>query len=240
MNNIVNKRLDFIDLAKGFGMLMVIYLHITINYPSEINIYAGSRWDNFVHSMFMPIFFILSGYFFSVKRPFKEWIHKKMKRLLVPFVIFYLFTYLMNVILVTFIGVHLKSGFSYSDIFVVFYKDVYPNSAIWFLLSLFWTSLILYGIMKITDKLILQTILVFVSFCMGVLLDKTNINIPLYVDTSFTATIFLFTGYLFKRFRVVECLQATSKTVQNTWMVGVFIVGFLTCYVGGARNKYGK
>lgn len=43
MNNIVNKRLDFIDLAKGFGMLMVIYLHITINYPSEINIYAGSR-----------------------------------------------------------------------------------------------------------------------------------------------------------------------------------------------------
>ena len=154
MSNIVNKRLDFIDLAKGFGMLMVIYLHITINYPSEINIYAGSRWDNFVHSMFMPIFFILSGYFFSVKRPFKEWIHKKMKRLLVPFVIFYLFTYLMNVILVTFIGVHLKSGFSYSDIFVVFYKDVYPNSAIWFLLSLFWTSLILYGIMKITDKLI--------------------------------------------------------------------------------------
>ena len=97
MNNIVNKRLDFIDLAKGFGMLMVIYLHITINYPSEINIYAGSRWDSFVHSMFMPIFFILSGYFFSVKRPFKEWIHKKMKRLLVPFVIFYLFTYLMNV-----------------------------------------------------------------------------------------------------------------------------------------------
>lgn len=77
MNNIVNKRLDFIDLAKGFGMLMVIYLHITINYPSEINIYAGSRWDSFVHSMFMPIFFILSGYFFSVKRPFKEWIHKK-------------------------------------------------------------------------------------------------------------------------------------------------------------------
>lgn len=233
MNNIVNKRLDFIDLAKGFGMLMVIYLHITINYPSEINIYAGSRWDSFVHSMFMPIFFILSGYFFSVKRPFKEWIHKKMKRLLVPFVIFYLFTYLMNVILVTFLGVHLKSGFSYSDIFVVFYKDVYPNSAIWFLLSLFWTSLILYGIMKITDKLILQTILVFVSFSMGVLLDKTNTNIPLYVDTSFTATIFLFTGYLFKRFRVVECLQATSKTVQKTWMVGVFIVGFLTCYVGG-------
>ena len=31
MNNIVNKRLDFIDLAKGFGMLMVIYLHILVS-----------------------------------------------------------------------------------------------------------------------------------------------------------------------------------------------------------------
>lgn len=65
MNNIVNKRLDFIDLAKGFGMLMVIYLHITINYPSEINIYAGSRWDSFAFYVHAHLLYTVGIFLFS-------------------------------------------------------------------------------------------------------------------------------------------------------------------------------
>lgn len=91
-------RLDFIDLAKGIGMFMVIYLHITINYNSTENVYHGSHWDTFVHSMFMPLFFIISGLFFSVKLPFKEWIRRKIRRMVFPFVLFYILTYVINVI----------------------------------------------------------------------------------------------------------------------------------------------
>ena len=231
--SITKKRLEFIDLAKGLGMLMVIYLHISINYPSDVNIYAGSWWDRFVHSMFMPIFFILSGYFFSAKRPFKEWLVKKVKRLVVPFVVFYLLTYCLNVVLVTFLGINLKSGFSYSDVFAVFYKDVYPNSAIWFLLALFWASLLLFGIMRLSDKLGVQTIGVLICFGIGVLLDKTSTNIPLYVDTAFTATIFVFTGYLFKRYSLVERLQAKSQGTQYGIMAALFVAGFAICNWGG-------
>lgn len=234
----MGKRLEFVDLAKGFGMLMVIYLHITINYPSEANIYAGSRWDNFVHTMFMPIFFILSGYFFSARRPFGEWIVKKAKRLVVPFVMFYLLTYCLNVVLVTFLGVNLKSGFSYSDIFVVFHKDVYPNSAIWFLLALFWASLILYGIMKASAKLWVQTMLVLASFAIGVALDKTGTNIPLYVDTAFTATIFVFTGYLLKHFKLIDLLQAKSHACQSAVMALTFVLGFIICIMGGKEQVW--
>ncbi len=226
-------RLDFVDLAKGIGMLMVIYLHITINYPDSVNTYSGSHWDVFVHSMFMPIFFLLSGLFFSIKQPFKEWMKKKSKRLLLPFCSFYILTYLINVVLSTLFNVKLKSGFSYSDIWVVFYQDVYPNSAIWFLLALFWSSIILYVILRITSNIILQILGVFLCFVIGVFFDKMAINIPLYVDTAFTATIFLYTGYLLKYYQLLPKLQSISHYKQITLVSIIFVFGFSICWFCG-------
>lgn len=220
-------RLDFIDLAKGFGMLMVIYLHITINYPSAINVYKGSHWDVFVHSMFMPLFFILSGIFFSTKLSFKEWIVKKIHRMVFPFVLFYVLTYLLNVVFVTLGNIQLKSGFSYWDIFAVFHKDVFPNSAIWFLLALFWCSIFVYWILKISDKIVAQLAMVSVFFLFGYFLEKTHINIPLYVDTAFSAVPFLYSGFLLKRFHVFERL---SKMVAVKRYVIVACIGIL-CFL---------
>ncbi len=214
-------------------MLMVIYLHITINYPSSVNIYYGSPLDTFVHSMFMPIFFLLSGFFFSASQPFKVWIKKKSKRLLLPFSIFYLLTYLMNLVLTTFLNVKLKSGFSYSDIFVVFYKDVYPNSAIWFLLALFWASVILYAIQRISSKIHLQALCVLFCFIIGVFLDKQGINIPLYIDTAFSATIFLYTGYLFKYYKLIARFQSLVPLKQRIWTSLIFVISFTICWLWG-------
>ncbi len=229
----IKTRLDFVDLAKGIGMLMVIYLHITINYPDTDNIYRVSHWDSFVHSMFMPLFFLLSGLFFSAKLPFKIWIKKRSKRLLLPFCMFYLLTYLINVVLTTFLNVKLKSGFSYSDIFVVFYKDVYPNSAIWFLLALFWSSIILFVILRVTSKIHLQILGTLLFFIVGVVLDKKSINIPLYIDTAFTATIFLYTGYLFKHYQLIANFQSLAPVKQRIWTPLIFFVSFTICWLWG-------
>lgn len=222
-----NSRLDFIDLAKGIGMFMVVYLHVTINYPASMNVYGGSHWDGFVHSMFMPLFFILSGFFFSTKLSFKEWIVKKANRLLVPFVMFYLLTYIINVILVTFFHVELKSGFSYWDVFVVFHKDVFPNSAIWFLLALFWSSIIMFWILRLSGKAVVQSMLVLLSFAGGYLLDAKHINIPLYIDTAFSAVPFIYAGYLVKKVHVFRRLEECKCVLR---MVIVTAVG-LACFM---------
>ena len=227
-------RLDFVDSAKGFGMLMVIYLHVTINYPSSINVYMGSHWDVFVHSMFMPLFFILSGVFFSARQPFKVWMAKKVHRLIVPFILFYVLTYLLNVVLVTFLNVQLKSGFSYWDIFAVFHKDVFPNSAIWFLLALFWCSFFMYWILKISEKIAFQLIMVSVLFLCGYLLEKTHTNIPLYVDTAFSAVPFFYSGVLMKRFCVFDRLANMVAVKRYLTVACVGILCFLFDW------KYGK
>ena len=116
----MKQRLEYIDLAKGFAMLMVVYIHISINYAD--NPFVDSWVRRMMGSMFMPIFFIMSGFFFSVKQPFRDWVKKKTKRLIVPFLVFYLLTYLMNCVLCGLLHVQTKNEFHYGDLFQVFFS----------------------------------------------------------------------------------------------------------------------
>lgn len=142
----MKQRVEYIDLAKGFAMIMLIYVHTSINYPE--NPFAHSWCRRMIGSMYVPVFFIMSGMFFSTKLPFGQWIKKKAKRLVVPFVCFYLLTYLMNCVICGILHVQTKNDFHWSDVFQVFYKDVFANNVIWFLLALFWASILMYFVVK--------------------------------------------------------------------------------------------
>lgn len=60
-------RIIWIDAAKGFGILLVMFSHL-------IDIGA------YITSFYMPIFFIIAGYFMP-----RQLIVKKAKRLLIPY-----------------------------------------------------------------------------------------------------------------------------------------------------------
>ena len=47
-------RLDYIDIFKGFGIILMIMGHIGF----------GSLFAFFIHAFHMPIFFFISGFFF--------------------------------------------------------------------------------------------------------------------------------------------------------------------------------
>ena len=71
-----NKRNVEIDIAKGIGILLVIIGHGAI--PS---------WSkDAISSFHMPLFFILSGYFFRDEKPLTR-VQKDAKRLLLPYVV---------------------------------------------------------------------------------------------------------------------------------------------------------
>ena len=71
------KRLSWIDFAKGFLILLVIFGHST-NFPI-IKSYFGY--------FYMPMFFFLSGYTLK-RRDFCSFLKKKSKSILVPYLIF--------------------------------------------------------------------------------------------------------------------------------------------------------
>lgn len=72
-----SKRLDWIDIAKGIAIILVIVGH-TVPNPSPLR--------HAIFSFHMPVFFILAGYTFRPKA-WRELLNGSVSRLLVPYVV---------------------------------------------------------------------------------------------------------------------------------------------------------
>lgn len=78
-----------IDALKGVAIFLVVLGHSIILYP--INLHNNNicdyifRWLSSVH---MPLFFTISGFCFSYRGKYKPYIIKKVKRLIIPYIIF--------------------------------------------------------------------------------------------------------------------------------------------------------
>jgi len=77
----MSKRIEYIDIARGIGILLVVLGHNDFGYISPFGY-------KLIYSYHMPLFFFLSGYFLNISIPFVEFIKKRFNTLLKP----YLFT----------------------------------------------------------------------------------------------------------------------------------------------------
>ena len=119
------------DIMKGIGIIAMIVGHITVTGISR-----------YIYLWHMPLFFLISGYFFREKE-MKECVKSNAKALLIPYLIaatlLALFTSALaltghdvnakNAILGIFVGAESIQDSIFSD---------YQVGAIWFLLALFW------------------------------------------------------------------------------------------------------
>lgn len=69
------KRLFWVDTAKGWGILAIMVSHVFTGHPV-------SRW---LYSFHVPLFFFLSGFLFRVDRPWGDFWRGKVKKLLIPY-----------------------------------------------------------------------------------------------------------------------------------------------------------
>lgn len=80
----MQQRIEFIDLAKGICIILVVLLHIV---PS-----ANIPELRFIR---IPLYFILSGLFFKDYGSFRNFLKKKVNNILIPFLFFYVVSYLI-------------------------------------------------------------------------------------------------------------------------------------------------
>lgn len=84
------KRIEYIDIARGIGILLVVLGHNDFGYISLFG-------HKLIYSFHMPLFFFLSGYFLKTSIPFADFIKKRFNSLLKPYFFTIFLIYFMNV-----------------------------------------------------------------------------------------------------------------------------------------------
>ena len=209
-------RIEWIDTTKGIGIILVIINHISLYLNIGNNNPAINLFDNILGSIDMPLFFFISGYLYKKRNDVLDIIKNKIKRLLIPFLFFYIvFSVIIPVCFILFNchcpliinnGITIKmliGDFIYNDCQII-------NGPLWFLLSLFEIYVVYAIISKVISN---NALLLFVSFILGfigLLFSFYSINLYLSIDNALTCFPFFSFGYYFYFFGERE----TSKNIM--------------------------
>lgn len=189
------KRLDWIDIAKGIAIILVIVGHPVPN-PSPLR--------HAIFSFHMPVFFILAGYTFRPK-PWRELLSGSVSRLLVPYVILALAWQVPSFLM---IGVPLTGGVLTGGLeTLVFASGVdVPGLGIaavgmaWFLAALFTSRLLFNALVRLFDGrevgVVWQGVVcAAIAFC-GLNVSRfLGIYLPLDLDLSCYIVLLMWVGY---------------------------------------------
>ena len=198
MNNLlVNKRIDYIDTARGMSLLAVIMGHIIFKQAQTFQFV-----DAFLYAFHLPLFFIISGYLFKPDHSPKEFIIKKVKGYVIPY-IFCAVVISVYFILFRIIDNGAEGLWRYIIFNVVRTFTLQMRfTTLWFLTALFCAEVFLYFLFLICDK---RDVLVWlIAVILGFFFVIYNMNemhpLPWNADVSFVVVPLLLFGYTLKQY----------------------------------------
>ena len=217
---VVKPRYGFVDLAKGICIMLVVWHHVASTWGLE-----SYPLKEAVSSFRMPLYFFLSGLFFKEYAGFFDFCLRKVNKLLVPFLFFYVT--LSCVFPFILYWAHLRGNPGADVWYSFFWKQTFPNNPVCFILSLFWTNFLFYGMQAATKKLpprYATKTLAVVSLALGVFgiaLGRYGVKFPLFWMTSLSAMPYFCAGHLAFRY---SKLLAPNRF--DRWNVPVALFGF--------------
>ncbi|MES2354982.1 MAG: acyltransferase [Pseudomonadota bacterium] len=135
--NVNARRLEWVDCAKGIGILLVVYGHLgrgALSAGLTANADAMLLIDSLIYSFHMPLFFFLAGFSFrksSEKRDTWQFISGKVGSLLYPYLVWSILQGIVHVLL--------SRWTNYPRTFQELVSIPWqPIGQFWFLLALFW------------------------------------------------------------------------------------------------------
>jgi len=201
------------DILKGIGILLVIICHAGLGgFPKEV-----------IYTFHMPLFFFASGCFFK-DMPFFDFLLKNTKQLLIPYLLFVLCMIAVRLVRSSDMASFLKETFL--SINPLDESDLYLFDSIWFLVCLFNVRLLYWAINKVCKGGMLKKIgACGLLYLVGFVLPKAGVNIPLFIDTAFSAVIFFALGELFHK-------KGWDNHKIAWWTLPIIVVGCVgICYL---------
>lgn len=229
----INTRIDFVDLVKGICIILVVMSHV------------GGVFDKLdYHSMLacfrIPLYFFISGIFFKSYEGFVEFFKRKMNKLFIPFIFFYLISFLLM-----FVSYHAVPGLfrlpvRLSELLYIFqlHDLIRFNPPIWFLIALFNCNLMFYLIHYLRDKhLTMMFALTIALGALGFYLGKYRIELPLYFDTALSALPFYAFGFWIRRYNFFLHPHHRFDSIIPLIVLGCLLIMYFTATPIGMRTN---
>lgn len=153
-------RILWVDVAKGLGIILVVLGHGLL--PHSLHL--------LIDGFHMPLFFILSGFTFCVASSPLLFIRKKISRILVPYLLWYMLSVVLNV----------------------------ENGPLWFLRVLFISLVLCYFLIKWIPNLLLLCIMVSSSLFIWGRFSIINL-LPLELGRCLSSVLFIYCGYVIRK-----------------------------------------
>lgn len=217
-------RIEYVDLAKGLVMLLVIIGHTYTPHGIKYGIY----------SFHMPFFFLISGYFLRLDQTtnLRFFFQKKARAYLLPYFItcgaVLLFYAIKSVFEHTLILETVKKwlvaslyGLPMENLPGAPSKIQYIG-AIWFLQALFWAETEVFIILKIKTKNTYRLLLVVVINLIAVFGGRTFL-LPTNINTGLAAGTFVFLGYIIRNNELMKSLQSKKSILISLVLWGICV-----------------
>ena len=165
----MNKRILWVDVAKAIGIYFIVLGHVLTTGTLR-------RW---IFAFHVPLFFFLAGVTLKTNSTWMDFVKKKAKGLLIPYISFSFVSMAIYEVMVAFLGMKGEKLKFPRDLLVVLYGNSRPdimkwNTPLWFLPCLFAVSLIIYLLERVINKVGGQRlrILIIIAFLAGSILGE--------------------------------------------------------------------
>lgn len=213
MEMFAQRRVVWIDIARGIAIIFMVMGHSSIPQPLS----------KYIWSFHMPLFFIVSGYFFNSKKflAFKDFLYKKLRTLIIPYCFF---------TILVFIG---YIGTEYFKPYELYYG--WKGYALWFVPVLFFTEITFFFLSKLKISYLIIATIIIVAF--GKYLSNLNIHLPFKIECVPFALFFVSSGYILKNFW-------DTKPLRWYWLIlagaVTIVLSQILPKIGIGRNEFGN
>lgn len=217
----LNKRIEWIDIAKGISIILVVYGHAGLaSIP-----YLGTFFSSFR----MPFFFVCSGILFKYSKypTLKCLIKRRYNSLIKPFIIFSLIV----------LGLHIIQP-NYLDYVMKTLVNGWGGYALWFIPILFGTEVLYYMICKVADSSKINVlILIFISAIIGYISYYLKFANNYNLCFIFTAVLFYGIGNIIGP----KLIYYFDKSSFVNLIICCFVLFVLTCsyYFNSPTPEFG-
>lgn len=225
----MKRRIEWIDIAKGFGMLVIVLGHVLrIGYLKQ-----------FTYAFSVPYYLILSGLTYKCQEP-KAFIKKKFLRIMIPYYSFSIISILIYLVIgkyfQNFISLNQKETGLFNNLLSMLYGNsrflnMEWNRPLWFLPTFFISNIIVNALEKnINNKRpVLLLSLLILSYIVSLI--SNYIYLPLQLETGLIFIFYIEIGIYLKNILFGKDYTNKNKYILLS-LIGI-LAGCVLSYLNG-------